>query len=380
MTPEKRQDPVCSPAWPDSSCAARAANGTAGTARRSTFVSLSCLFLLLAVACGGETGSDGDASAGGTQASAGNASGASQSSSGAGGQPTATGGSAGRAGSTSSAGTATAGSAGSGTAGQSAAGGSSAGQAAAGDSGAGSTAGGEAGEAGAAPSAAGDGGAAGAGAAGAGGGAPTACEAQDVSASGPCDAAFGVFFLGTSCGFISGCDCEGADCSNPYPDEQTCERANRGCLSGCSPQDVTLVGDCDPINQYAFNGVECVPMVGCECVGEDCDEIYNEPGECDQAHAACEDIERDCDEIAAVYDDYASHTACTEDSDCIVVYGDCAIGIGGCHYTVNRHWGQEGLISLAEAWSAQGCVAGVCDCIAPPAAAVCEDGVCVGQE
>ncbi len=226
----------------------------------------------------------------------------------------------------------------------------------------------------------GSGGAAGAsgigGASGAGGAPPT-CEAQDVAGVGACDAAFGVFFLGSGCGWVSGCSCEGADCDSPYPDEASCELANRGCSTGCTPQDITLVGSCEPGPIYAFNGTECVPMVGCDCVGEDCDKSYRSLAECQSAHAVCAERERSCEDIAAAYDDYVSRTACTEDFDCQIAYGLCGIGLGGCYHAQSRRWGEDGVRALGQEWLAAGCGGPVCDCPTPPEAAVCDLGTCV---
>lgn len=214
------------------------------------------------------------------------------------------------------------------------------------------------------------------GASGAGGG-PAVCEAQDVAGVGACDAAFGVFFLGSGCGWVSGCNCEGADCDKAYPDEISCELANRGCSTGCTPQDIALVGGCEPGPIYVFNGTECVTMVGCDCIGDDCDMTYRSSAECQSAHVVCVERERSCEDLAAAYDDYVSHTACTEDSDCEIAYGLCGIGLGGCYHAVNRRWGEDGIRALGQEWLEAGCGGPVCDCAPPAEAAVCSSGTCV---
>lgn len=218
------------------------------------------------------------------------------------------------------------------------------------------------------------------GAAGAAGVAGTSgCEAQDVSGVGNCDGAFGVYFFGASCGWVSGCSCQGADCANGYQDEASCQHANRGCLSDCASQDATHVGACLPSESYYFNGVACAPMAGCLCVGDDCEAGYGAEQECLAAHSVCEDRVRSCEEIEAVYAEYVSHTACVEDSDCEIVLGACGVGLGGCHHAVNRRWGEDGLAVLAEAFTQGGCSGAVCDCGPPPAAAVCDNGVCAPE-
>ncbi|HEU5075296.1 MAG TPA: hypothetical protein VFU02_13995 [Polyangiaceae bacterium] len=213
---------------------------------------------------------------------------------------------------------------------------------------------------------------------GAGGSAGGACEAQDVAGEGACGAAFGVFFLGDRCFWVSGCTCEGDDCENPYEDEASCERAHRGCLDGCAAQDITLIGGCDPAGVWVFNGIECVAMEGCSCIGDDCDASYPSREACEAAHAVCAERPRSCDEIAAAYGEYVAHTACHDDNDCEVAVGLCAAG-HGCAHVVNRRWGQAGIAAFTQQWDAAGCPQLDCDCAAP-AGALCEEGVCVPAE
>jgi hypothetical protein len=216
------------------------------------------------------------------------------------------------------------------------------------------------------------------------GGVPTGCVAQRVSGVGNCDAAFGVFFLGSTCGWVSGCDCEGEDCEAAYESEEVCEQAHRGCVTGCTPQDAAYVGGCEPLPRKVFTGIECVEMLGCSCVGEDCESTYPTasdlpepaPATCESAHANCAEATRSCTEIRAVYDEYATRDACEEDSDCRLTFGHCGTGIGSCHYFMNRQWPAEGLDALATEFQAEGCSGPVCDCAQPPASVQCVDGRC----
>lgn len=210
---------------------------------------------------------------------------------------------------------------------------------------------------------------------GAGGSAGAACQAQDVSGAGECAAAFGVFFLGDRCGWLSGCNCVGSDCDNGYDDEAACEAAHRECLvDDCAPQDIAFVGDCDPAGVSVFNGIECVGMEGCSCHGDDCDASYSSLEACTAAHAHCAGREQSCDDIAAAYGDYVGHTACQDDGDCVIVEGLCAAG-HGCAHVVNRHWGKPGIDAFTETWDAAGCPQVDCDCEVPESAR-CNSGVC----
>lgn len=221
----------------------------------------------------------------------------------------------------------------------------------------------------------------GGGFAGAGGAGGATCEPQDVAGIAFCDATFGVFFLGDHCRWIGGCSCEGEDCDNGYDDEASCEAAHRECLNdSCAVRDVTFVGGCEPASVYAFNGVECVAMSGCSCVGDDCDATYSSLDDCKAAHAVCESRERTCNQLTALHDDYVSHTACQDDSDCVMVWGLCGVGLGRCYHTINRRWGREGLSAIGDAWKAADCGGAVCACAEPPETVICDDGVCAFQE
>jgi hypothetical protein len=55
----------------------------------------------------------------------------------------------------------------------------------------------------------------------------------------------------------------------------------------CVPQDAQGQGLCDLFLGWAWNGMECVPLSGCQCVGTDCGNLYMEPAECENAYADC---------------------------------------------------------------------------------------------
>jgi hypothetical protein len=197
-----------------------------------------------------------------------------------------------------------------------------------------------------------------------------------VAGEGACGAAFGVFFLGDRCFWVSGCNCVGDDCDNAYEDEAACEAAHAECLApDCAPQDIALVGDCDPASVYAFNGLECVAMEGCSCEGNDCGATFASLEACTAAFASCTERQLSCDDLEAAYGNYVGHTACQDDGDCVVVAGLCAAE-HGCAHVVNRHWGKAGIDAYTGAWNAAGCPQVDCDCDVPTAA-VCSAGVCM---
>ena len=146
------------------------------------------------------------------------------------------------------------------------------------------------------------------------------------------------------------------------------------------PHDAQFIGTCEPGPVDVFTGVECVPMVGCSCVGADCEDLVPpDPvaNPCDLAFQNCFGVQRSCDDIDAAYEEYASRNACDSDADCSFVFGHCGVGIGGCFYGMNRSWPAAGLQTLANEWVRAGCDAPVCECPEVPANTTCVNGACV---
>jgi len=123
------------------------------------------------------------------------------------------------------------------------------------------------------------------------------CAPFDATGEGPCDRFFGYKWDGSACVGVSGCDCVGPDCDRLYDRIEECERVHADCLDPCAPQDARGEGACDMLLGWAWNGTECVALSGCECVGEDCDELYESPAECERAHVDCWVV--DCDPMQA---------------------------------------------------------------------------------
>lgn len=55
----------------------------------------------------------------------------------------------------------------------------------------------------------------------------------------------------------------------------------------CAPQDVTIVGSCEPAPTYFWNGAECIGQSGCSCEGTDCDAVFTSQADCDASYASC---------------------------------------------------------------------------------------------
>lgn len=55
----------------------------------------------------------------------------------------------------------------------------------------------------------------------------------------------------------------------------------------CAPQDVTIVGGCEPAPTYHWNGEACVGQSGCSCEGTDCSATFSSEADCEAAFSQC---------------------------------------------------------------------------------------------
>ena len=85
---------------------------------------------------------------------------------------------------------------------------------------------------------------------------------------------------------------------------------------------------------------------------------------------------RTCAQIEADYAALAAQDSCNTTSDCQVLGGSCAVGLGGCYEFVNTSVTAAALHALAEEWSLTKCTAWVCRCTPPPSV-TCDNGRCV---
>lgn len=137
-------------------------------------------------------------------------------------------------------------------------------------------------------------------------------------------------------------------------------------------------GLCDMYLGVGFVNGFCQYMSGCgwDINGVDYSDAFFETIEecesiCDNSGDICENIYNDYNELHS--NDY---TFCEVDNDCIAVWGDCSVGLGGCHYAVNQSlYLNEEVDSLVELWLGSDCIEGVCDCLSLPQA-VCNNNVC----
>lgn len=123
---------------------------------------------------------------------------------------------------------------------------------------------------------------------------PPNCEAQEAAGVGDCDAIVGVAWNGASCVTISGCSCEGADCSQLHESIEQCEMTQARCgqTSMCSAWEATGTGDCPGFFGYTWNGTSCAGISGCDCVGRDCGRLFDSQETCEASQQEC--LQQDC--------------------------------------------------------------------------------------
>jgi hypothetical protein len=152
------------------------------------------------------------------------------------------------------------------------------------------------------------------------------------------------------------------------------------CPEGDSCTDLSglFFGECDMYLGVGYADGSCQYVSGC---GWDVDGVdystafFEYIGTCEEA---CAGDNMTCDEIADTYeslhvDQYAT---CEFDNDCMAVWGDCSVGLGGCHYSVSvDNYPGEEIDTLVDLWLEGDCMSWVCDCSAEPYAQ-CIDGSC----
>ncbi len=199
---------------------------------------------------------------------------------------------------------------------------------------------------------------------------PVACFAAPCSVAMPCELNTPVDCVDNYCG---GCyadfyDLEGnlVDCYN-IPIEECTDLAD------------ILFGICDMWMGYAYVNGDCEGISGCGWIvnGVDySDAFFNTLEECEEA--CIDGNELSCSEIESEYEDihFGQYDDCSEDSDCVTIWGDCAVGLGGCHYSVNDDlFNFEYSDDLVDMWINGECMQWVCDCMPPPNS-ICTNGEC----
>ncbi|MFV8753823.1 hypothetical protein ACNOYE_25035 [Nannocystaceae bacterium ST9] len=118
---------------------------------------------------------------------------------------------------------------------------------------------------------------------------PPSCAPQGAVGVGGCEIFLGWKWDGIDCVPLSGCNCEGPDCGNLYADPDQCKDDHAECVGpDCAPDDALPSGDCQLPLGVIWTGDNCLSISGCECIGSDCDNIAIDELTCWDEHALCE--------------------------------------------------------------------------------------------
>jgi hypothetical protein len=98
-------------------------------------------------------------------------------------------------------------------------------------------------------------------------------------------------------------------------------------------------------------------------------------GAADDLHTRDMWTPRTCQDVRDAYDRLVQSTSCSDDPDCQVLLGHCAVGLGECHHPVNMSVSQRQLDELRTHFTTLSCTGAVCRCGAPPKV-LCKAGAC----
>ena len=56
----------------------------------------------------------------------------------------------------------------------------------------------------------------------------------------------------------------------------------------CAPANVLFIGTCEPAPRYYWTGSGCEGLTGCSCEGSDCTDGFASMAGCEEAFASCE--------------------------------------------------------------------------------------------
>ena len=213
----------------------------------------------------------------------------------------------------------------------------------------------------------------------------TAAIIQSINLSNDCFYPVACFsepcFVAPPCQINTPVDCIDNYCGGCYADFYDLEGNLVDCydtsIEECSDLYGVSFGMCDMWMGFALINGECQGVSGCgwQVDGVDySDAFFDSMLEC---QSECIEDELTCDEIESQYSMLHSgeYASCIEDSDCNAIWGDCGVGLGDCHYSVNNTFDYNQSSNLVENWIGNDCMDGVCDCLPLPNA-ICVDNQC----
>ena len=201
------------------------------------------------------------------------------------------------------------------------------------------------------------------------------CENPITCVVDPCEVA--------DCNLSSIIECESNYCGGCYADfydfsGNLVDCNNNQVILPCDDVSNIFFGMCDMFLGYAVVGNDCQGISGCGWDSNGIDyssaffNTYDDCIACFSELDVCEDIEYDYDQLHS-----GDYILCEEDSDCISVWGDCGVGLGGCHYSVyEQNYHETAVDHLVNLWVAGNCMEWACDCVDLPSS-ICSAGICM---
>jgi len=210
-----------------------------------------------------------------------------------------------------------------------------------------------------------------------------AVDVAEIAISGNCGIPVDCFqdpCIEASCPAYSNAECVPTYCGGCHADFYQNGELITDCTTSTVCTDLTDIffGLCDMVLGIGYSNGSCNYLSGCDWVinGVDYSDAFFD--NFDDCETACFNDELTCDEIYSEYENLHSgeYVACDYDIDCMAVWGDCDVGLGGCHYSVNEeNYPGDEIDGLVDLWLEGDCMQWVCDCSAEPYAQ-CIDGNC----
>ena len=202
-----------------------------------------------------------------------------------------------------------------------------------------------------------------------------ACENPVQCLVDPCEVA-------PECQLNQTANCESNYCGGCYADFYDLDGNLVDCYSPiieeCDDVGDVFFGPCDMYMGVAIVNGECEHVSGCDWEVDGVDYYDAFFGTIDECNTNCINQPYLCEDIQYDYDQLHSgvYATCEFDNDCVSVWGDCDVGLGGCHYAVNQDsYPEQQINDLVDLWLETKCTSGVCDCAAEPYAQ-CIDNTC----
>jgi hypothetical protein len=186
-----------------------------------------------------------------------------------------------------------------------------------------------------------------------------AVDVAEIAISGNCGIPVDCFqdpCIEASCPAYPNAECVPTYCGGCHADFYQNGELITDCTTSTVCTDLTDIffGLCDMVLGIGYSNGSCNYLSGCDWVinGVDYSDAFFD--NFDDCETACFNDELTCDEIYSEYENLHSgeYVACDYDIDCMAVWGDCDVGLGGCHYSVNEeNYSEEeidGLIDIVQ--------------------------------